>query len=163
MLLPVASALPGFSSPARRPPRLQVPGFRSPGFRSPGQASFPARRHSRLDRESRSSGRELIPFKPSASLHPVWRKRQPPVHEATGGHGFEGTISLPSSSIRLCFAVILARNWASWCSHRQNPPSAHGIGLPGARIAQIAPPRTDLASLVLASPKSPLRARNWPP
>ncbi|MBP5536720.1 MAG: hypothetical protein J6X64_00095, partial [Bacteroidales bacterium] len=90
-------------------------------------------------------------------------QRQPPVHEATGGHGFEGTISLPSSSIRLCFAVILARNWASWCSHRQNPPSAHGIGLPGARIAQIAPPRTELASLVLASPKSPLRARNWPP
>lgn len=27
---------------------------------------------------------------PSASLHPVWRKPHPPVHEATGGQGVPG-------------------------------------------------------------------------
>jgi|GEM_PF-3787489 len=35
-----------------------------------------------------SQSLEVVPGKPSASLHPVWRKRHPPVHEATGGHGF---------------------------------------------------------------------------
>ncbi|MBQ7073348.1 MAG: hypothetical protein IJM89_08315 [Bacteroidales bacterium] len=37
---------------------------------------------------NRSRRCEVVPGKPSASLHPAWRKRHPPVHEATGGHGF---------------------------------------------------------------------------
>ena len=46
---------------------------------------------------------------------------------------------------------VRARIWGSWCAHSRNRSFAHGFGFPGARIAEIARPRTDLAFLVRAS------------
>ena len=45
-----------------------------------------------------SQSPEVVPGKPSASLHPVWRKRHPPVHEATGGLENLPLRSIPSGA-----------------------------------------------------------------